>query len=592
MRYLISSLALVFVAVACTKPAFQSNGSLKVSVGFGDSSNVRGARLALTPNTMLASNLVYETIAVCGGQKEIGISATNPATGIPVCRQNLGDYPKLLKVDVEIAGEGQGTRKYTLDLSQPELMPAELSLERVTENGATTYRLKDRGGNIESAITIISRMLRVSLAVQYVDNHYLETIDYELISDAVVRAKFRDCDTCVVSVSDSTFPQGFSVAGSAAGHIDIDSSLAAAGTHRLVLAVKKNAAASTFTLAAVSFTVVREIPNEHPLTVNFATDEAITSFHKIHSNVLVLPKSAQGLSKVELDSALTASSRVLVTTCNLQNIFGSLREVISVSVGDHSLQSSPGTSVGNLFSPSECVTSHELTAASTTLAQKTEIGGARVSQFVGSGNVLLSVNLRSMFESSEGLSNPQYQWNHAGTVAGTIKVTYTTGSPSSPIRPLYELAFENFLGPMDAEIGLRWNPFGIVTTEDVQILAPTQTPELFSKNASSPSGDSFPTDWLGIWGYYAGTTFRFPTPIKKLSFDIIYCSCATQPSFDVRVGSATLLTFRTPATPGQTANISVDLPSPSTDVTIRYVEGSGSSGMLDLDNLRAEAATP
>lgn len=248
MRLILPLLLVLFTG--CAKIVEMSSDVSQVSLTFGDRPLV--GRRAITANSLTVSNLVIETIPVCGGAPSLVSGPASPVTNLPVCTANLATYPRITTVDVEIVGQGQGARKYSLDFSHPELFPAEIALERVLTGTAVVYRLRDKGGAIESYVDLVTLFAKSQLAVEYQDQHFLESVTQTALVGDIVRISFRDCATCVVSTSETTLPPGFAIAANEAGYVDIDPAGATEGNHKLVLVIKKSASGTDSVRANVT----------------------------------------------------------------------------------------------------------------------------------------------------------------------------------------------------------------------------------------------------------------------------------------------------------------------------------------------------
>lgn len=160
----------------------------------------------------------------------------------------------MTKVNVKISGAGQADRIYTLDLSQPDEMPAELRLEREAVDGRITYKITDAGGLVVSAFEIVLAFMETNLAIKYVDQHFLEKFGYEVLGDKLVRVRYEDCSACVADLNVSILPKGFSVKNNEPGYLDLETP-AAYGKYSLELAIKRSASATAITMAKISITL-------------------------------------------------------------------------------------------------------------------------------------------------------------------------------------------------------------------------------------------------------------------------------------------------------------------------------------------------
>ncbi|MGD2090420.1 MAG: hypothetical protein PVH61_29885 [Candidatus Aminicenantes bacterium] len=150
------------------------------------------------------------------------------------------------------------------------------------------------------------------------------------------------------------------------------------------------------------------------------------------------------------------------------------------------------------------------------------------------------------------------------------------------------LNFEDFLGKVEG-YGSKLKTQGPLTIENVRFIPPAQTPTVFnfaggfSNHPDYGLNQSFETDYIGIFAYYEGIKIIFPSLVKKVEFDTIYCACATQPSFSVIAGDKELTTFTTPGKPLATKRVSVTFSKEVKKVTIKFIHGS--NGLLTIDNL-------
>jgi len=150
------------------------------------------------------------------------------------------------------------------------------------------------------------------------------------------------------------------------------------------------------------------------------------------------------------------------------------------------------------------------------------------------------------------------------------------------------LDFEDFLGSVEG-YGQSKQSISPVTISGVTFTSSTQTPEVwnfadgYSNHPDYGLNESFETDYLGLFAYYDGVEISFPLEVSNVEFEVIYCACTTQPTFELIVDGATAKQFTTPSQPLETAHITLSLPSANSKITIKYL--SGSSGLLKIDNL-------